>query len=232
MPALAAAVDTLFEQVRSTIDDAHAMALYDPVTSLPNRLHFKREAERMLKARGEEERMALLFIDLDGFKEVNDSLGHAQGDQLLAMVAKRLRDVVKGRTKPGRLCQPLLARLAGDEFTMLFPEVGDGLEAERISRAALAALLQPFENGGRTINMGASIGVAFCPGDGADLTNLMKAADIAMYRAKASGRSRVCLYHPSFDAAFYDRAPKALRPVFAPEPGDLPQPSAARIRRA
>jgi GGDEF domain-containing protein len=97
MPELASAVDSLFEQVRSTIDDVHAMAMYDPVTSLPNRLQFRREAERILKARAEAERMALLFVDLDGFKEVNDSLGHAQGDQVLALVAGRLSAVVKAR---------------------------------------------------------------------------------------------------------------------------------------
>src|SRR3546814_5408049 len=73
MPALAAAVDNLFAQVRSNLDNVHFMALYDPVTALPNRIHFKREADRLLKARGPGERVALLFIDLDGFKEVNDN---------------------------------------------------------------------------------------------------------------------------------------------------------------
>src|SRR5947199_253925 len=72
VPALAAAVEALFEQVRSTLDNAHALALYDPVTALPNRIHFRREAERILKACGPGEGAALLFIDLDGFKEVND----------------------------------------------------------------------------------------------------------------------------------------------------------------
>jgi diguanylate cyclase (GGDEF)-like protein len=227
MPELAAAVDTLFEQVRSTIDDVHAMAMYDPVTSLPNRLQFKREAERVLNARGEGESLALLFVDLDGFKEVNDSLGHAQGDQVLAMVAARLTTVVKAETRPGSLSTPILARLAGDEFTLLFPNVGEAAEAERIAQAALAGLTEPFENGGRIIDMGASIGVAICPNDGADLTSLMKAADIAMYCAKSSGRSQARLYHPSLAAAF------ALR---APAPADAtarkPQPRAVRITRA
>jgi diguanylate cyclase (GGDEF)-like protein len=224
MPALAAAVDTLFEQVRSTIDDVHAQAMYDPVTSLPNRVQFKREAERVLNARGANECVALLFIDLDGFKEVNDSLGHAQGDQILAMVASRLSAVVKAETSPSRINQPLVARLAGDEFTMLFPTVEGPDEAERMARAALAALIQPFETNGRIIDIGASIGVAICPDDGADLTSLMKAADIAMYCAKSSGRSQARLYHSSLAAAFDLRAPCG--------PSGGVQPRAVRITRA
>jgi diguanylate cyclase (GGDEF)-like protein len=202
MPALAAAVDGLFEQVRSNIDNVQAMAMYDPVTSLPNRLHFKREAERMLRARHSDEALALLFIDLDGFKEVNDNLGHAQGDHVLAMVADRLRAVVKAESKPGEMVQPLLARLAGDEFTLLFPWVESARQAERIARFTLEALNQAYEAASQRIDMGASIGVALCPGHGGDLTSLMKAADIAMYNAKASGRSQVCIYDPKLAAAF------------------------------
>lgn len=181
--------------------------MYDPVTSLPNREQFKREADRMLKADGGNDLMALLFIDLDGFKEVNDSLGHAQGDQVLAMVAARLGLVVKAEVKSGSLRQPLLARLAGDEFTMLFPDVCDAAEADRLGNAALAALVEPFETAGRIIDMGASVGIALAPIHGTDLTTLMKAADIAMYCAKATGRSQARLYHPSLAAAFDLRAP-------------------------
>lgn len=202
MPALAAAVDGLFEQVRSTLDDVSAMALYDPVTALPNRSHFRREADRMLKARKDDERLALLFIDLDGFKEVNDNLGHAQGDQVLCMVANRLRAVVKAEIRPGRLAQPLLARLAGDEFTMLFPHIRGAADAERIARAALTALNAHYEIAGQAIDMGASIGVAICPRHDTNLTGLMKAADIAMYRAKANGRSQFSMYQPHFATAF------------------------------
>jgi diguanylate cyclase (GGDEF)-like protein len=228
MPELAEAVDTLFDQVRSTIDDVHAMAMYDPVTSLPNRLQFKREAERALKSRGPTECMALLFIDLDGFKEVNDSLGHAQGDQVLAMVAARLSGVVKVETRAEAARTPLLARLAGDEFTLLFPAIVGGEEAERIARTALSALTEPFEIGNRIIDMGASIGVAICPRDGADLTSLMKAADIAMYCAKSSGRSQARLYHPSLAAAFALRTPTMSGETEAKKS----QPKAVRITRA
>ncbi|HEY0413469.1 MAG TPA: EAL domain-containing protein [Allosphingosinicella sp.] len=206
LPALAAAVDGLFEQVRSTLDDVHAMAMYDPVTSLPNRIHFRREAERILKAAEPEASAALLFIDLDGFKEVNDRLGHAQGDQVLAMVANRLRVVLKAEAEPGSLVPPLLARLAGDEFTMLLPDIASREEAERIARRALEALSEPFRSGSHCSWMGASIGVALCPEHGPDLTSVMKAADVAMYHAKESGRSRVCTYDPSFCRASEERA--------------------------
>jgi diguanylate cyclase (GGDEF)-like protein len=223
MPALAAAVDGLFEQVRSNLDNVSAMALYDPVTSLPNRIHFRREADRMLHEEEADKRLALLFIDLDGFKEVNDSLGHAAGDQVLVLVANRLRQIAKAEAKSGSLSQPLLARLAGDEFTMLFPDVRDSREAERIARQVLMALNAPYENSGQSIDMGASIGVALCPRHGTELTGLMKAADIAMYHAKASGRSQYCLYHPRLAAAFEKKSQteRALRDALANEEFEL-----------
>jgi diguanylate cyclase (GGDEF)-like protein len=204
MPALAAAVEGLFAQVRSNLDDAQALAMYDPVTALPNRVHFRREAERILSSR--DTGAALLFIDLDGFKEVNDRLGHAQGDQVLVMVANRLRVVLKAEVADGTLAPPLLARLAGDEFTMLLPEVSTQDEAERIATGALAALAEPFKPAGQSVLIGGSIGIALAPEHGVDLTALMKAADIAMYHAKASGRSRLCTYEPSLARASEERA--------------------------
>jgi diguanylate cyclase (GGDEF)-like protein len=221
MPALAAAVDGLFEQVRSNLDTVHAMAMYDPVTSLPNRVYFRREADRVLKARTAEDRTALLFIDLDGFKEVNDRLGHAQGDQVLIMVANRLRVVVKAECDAGSYAQPLLARLAGDEFTILLPDVGTRDEAERIAQRALTALSEPFRAAGQSTCLGASIGVAVCPDHGADLTALMKAADIAMYHAKASGRSRVCFYHGRLGRASEAKAEREAGLRKAVEEGGL-----------
>jgi diguanylate cyclase (GGDEF)-like protein len=206
LPMLAAAVDGLFEQVRTSLDNFQAIAMYDPVTTLPNRVHFRKEAERILETRNPDQRPALLFIDLDGFKEVNDRLGHAQGDQVLIMVANRLREVVRAEADAGSLSQPLLARLAGDEFTLLLPDAGSHEEAERIAGRALAALSEPFKSSGQVSQMGASIGVALCPDDGADLTSLMKAADVAMYHAKASGRSRVCRYDAELARASLERA--------------------------
>lgn len=213
MPVLASAVETLFEQVRASLEDVQAIALYDPVTSLPNRVHFKREAELLLRERKGTDNVALLFIDLDGFKEVNDNLGHAQGDQVLAMVANRLRIVVKAETNPDDLCAPVIARLAGDEFTLLFPGVSGPEEAERLGESALATLSEPFHIGSQSIDVGASIGIALGPCHGADLPKLMKAADIAMYRAKDRGRSQICIYSEELGIAFAQKGQteKALR---------------------
>jgi GGDEF domain-containing protein len=122
LPKLAAAVDGLFAEVRASIENAHALGMYDPVTALPNRLHFRAEADKMIGTAGRKYQSAMLFVDLDRFKSVNDSLGHARGDQLLVMVANRLRVVVTGETAPGQVeLRPLLARLAGDEFTIFVP---------------------------------------------------------------------------------------------------------------
>ena len=210
MPARASAVDGLFEQVRSTLDDVHALAMYDPVTSLPNRIHFRREAEQILRASRTDGSAALLFIDLDGFKEVNDWLGHAQGDQVLGMVAERLREVVQAEVEPGQMSPPVIARLAGDEFTILLPHVAGREEAERVAAAVVAALSEPFGCGERTTCLGASIGIALAPEHGEDLTQLMKAADIAMYHAKAGGRSRPCLYDAALARASDERAENDL----------------------
>jgi diguanylate cyclase (GGDEF)-like protein len=221
MPALAGAVDGLFEQVRSNLENFQTMAMYDPVTALPNRIHFRREAERLLMAREPEDRTALLFIDLDGFKEVNDRLGHAMGDQVLTMVANRLRVVLKAESGTAMNCQPLLARLAGDEFTLLLPGIGSREEAERIACRALAAVAEPFRIGGHTSQMGASIGVSLCPDHGTDLAVLMKASDTAMYHAKASGRSRVCIFDAELARASEERAALHAEVLRAADEGEL-----------
>src|SRR3982751_6783310 len=194
MPKLAAAVDTLFAEVRASIENAHALGMYDPVTSLPNRLHFRSEADKMLgeMVKGQS---AMLFVDLDRFKSVNDSLGHARGDQLLIMVANRLRVVVNAEfTGPAR-SRPLLARLAGDEFTIFFPQIESPAEIERVARRIVLAIAEPFELCSHSVDIGASIGVAISPDHGASIESLMRAADIAMYRAKSSGGGQHCLFN-------------------------------------
>src|SRR4029079_15459713 len=158
MPKLAQAVDTLFAEARASIENAHALGMYDPVTSLPNRLHFRSEADKLLGETGGR-RTAMLFVDLDRFKSVNDSLGHARGDQLLIMVANRLRVVVNAEFAGLASRRPLLARLAGDEFTIFFPEI-DSVEAiERVARRVAVAISEPFELCSHSVDIGASIGV-------------------------------------------------------------------------
>jgi diguanylate cyclase (GGDEF)-like protein len=197
MPKVAAAVDSLFAEVRASIENAHALGMYDPVTSLPNRLHFRSEADKLLGEAHEGTRSAMLFVDLDRFKSVNDSLGHARGDQLLIMVANRLRVVVNAEYAGNARKRPLLARLAGDEFTMFFPEIESADEIERIARRVVVGIAEPFELCSHSVEIGASIGVALSPDHGTSIEALMRAADIAMYRAKSAGGGRHCL----FDAA-------------------------------
>ena len=194
MPKLATAVDSLFAEVRASIENAHALGMYDPVTSLPNRLHFRAEADKLLAARDPDAKAAMLFVDLDRFKNVNDSLGHARGDQLLIMVANRLRVVVTAELGEGPVARPLLARLAGDEFTIFFPEIVDASDAERVARRIALAISEPFELHGHSVDIGASVGVAICPDHGIAIESLMRAADIAMYRAKQQGGGRYCLF--------------------------------------
>ncbi|RST30556.1 EAL domain-containing protein [Sphingomonas ginkgonis] len=204
MPQLAGAVDTLFAEVRSSIENAHALGMYDPVTSLPNRLHFRAEADRLLAEAPAGMASAMLFVDLDRFKAVNDSLGHARGDQLLVMVANRLRVVVTGESDTNGP-RPLLARLAGDEFTLFFPQLSAISEVERLARRAVLAVGEPFELSGHSIDIGASIGVAVAPAHGNSIEALMRAADIAMYRAKSRGGGQHCLFSEELAAEHHQK---------------------------
>ena len=208
MPAVGRAVDQLFAEVRASIEAVRAIALYDSVTALPNRVHFKAEAEALLGDLAPGTVAALMFVDLDRFKAVNDNLGHARGDEALKMVADRLRAVAAAETHGGDPA-PLVARLAGDEFTLFFPRLRDTVEALRIAEGALRALSQPFRIRGQNCDIGASIGVAICPGDGCDLPTLMRASDVAMYQAKSTGRGRVCLFNEALARRYEDRAETA-----------------------
>jgi len=200
MPKIASAVDTLFAEVRASIENAHALGMYDPVTSLPNRLHFRSEADKLLGELREGSQSAMLFVDLDRFKLVNDSLGHARGDQLLIMVANRLRVVVTAEFGETVQRRPLLARLAGDEFTLFFPEIQSPADIERVARRIALAISEPFELGGHSVDIGASIGVSICPDHGTTIESLMRAADIAMYHAKSSGGGHHCLFNDELAA--------------------------------
>ena len=200
LPKLASAVDTLFAEVRASIENAQALGMYDPVTSLPNRLHFRSEADKLLGDAPPGRTSAMLFVDLDRFKSVNDSLGHARGDQLLIMVANRLRVAVNAEFTGSARLRPLLARLAGDEFTMFFPEVESVADIERISRRIVLAISEPFELSGHSIDIGASVGVACAPEHGTTIEALMRAADIAMYRAKSAGGGQHWLFNDQLAA--------------------------------
>jgi diguanylate cyclase (GGDEF)-like protein/PAS domain S-box-containing protein len=163
------------------------LAHFDELTGLPNRaLTHDRLSQGLAQARREQQRLAILFIDLDNFKIVNDSLGHTAGDELLASVASSLR----GRLRGG----DTLARLGGDEFIALLLNVGPREEVLTLAEELLELGRQPFDVKGSPVRCSLSIGVAFYPDDGNTVEELIQHADTAMYKAKAEGRGRVACY--------------------------------------
>ncbi|MBY0520624.1 MAG: bifunctional diguanylate cyclase/phosphodiesterase [Sphingomonas sp.] len=205
VPQLAVAMERLFTQIGANLESVHRLAMFDTVTGLPNRTNFRRSCERMLTELPASNNAALFFIDLDRFKAVNDTMGHAMGDMLLGMVANRLRAVADRVTVETDMPQPLIGRLAGDEFTMFFPDLPDPSEAGRISRGVLFALGETFDLVGHDVEIGASIGIALRPDHGTTLTELMRAADAAMYHAKAMGRGRAEYFSDSLATEIADR---------------------------
>ncbi|MGN6277947.1 MAG: putative bifunctional diguanylate cyclase/phosphodiesterase [Sphingomonas sp.] len=204
VPQLGKAMAGLFAQFGSDIEGVRRSAGVDLVTGLPNRGHFRDAAEAALAAPGPGE-AALFFIDLDRFKAVNDTLGHARGDMLLAAVAGRLR-VAAEEAVAARAAAPLLGRLAGDEFTLLLPGIGETAAASRIGRSIQRALAEPFAIDGTMVEVGGSVGIALAPQHGATLAELMRNADLAMYQAKAEGRGRVAHFTDTLAAAVVQRA--------------------------
>ena len=205
VPQLATAMTALFRQLDTNIEGIRRVARSDLVTGLPNRGHFREAGEAALAVLPPGCGAALFFIDLDRFKAVNDTLGHARGDMLLAAVAGRLRAVADEAAVAGA-GPPLIGRLAGDEFTVLMPGIGETGAATRIGHAMLYALARPFTVDEHAVDIGASIGVALFPQHGAGLGELMRAADLAMYDAKAEGRGRVAPFTDTLAAAVADRA--------------------------
>ena len=159
------------------------MAHHDLLTRLPNRALFNdrlQEALHRAKRRGTQ--VALLFFDLDGFKQVNDTLGHQTGDRLLQWVAQRARSAIRD--------MDTVARMGGDEFAVLVEDIDTPIGAAAVAQRLLESLGQPYVDGERQIPTSASIGISLYPNDGLDPDTLFKAADLAMYRAKAGGRNR------------------------------------------
>jgi diguanylate cyclase (GGDEF)-like protein/PAS domain S-box-containing protein len=162
------------------------LAYHDPLTGLPNRSNVEEQLERELaRARREGTTVATLYVDLDHFKLVNDSLGHAAGDQVLVQVAERIRAISRGGD--------LLARLGGDEFVLVCPGI-DGAGAVAVAEKILAALDASLVLDGAEFQLGASIGIAVGPQDGAEPRDLLKHGDAAMYQAKRAGRDAYALY--------------------------------------
>ncbi len=172
---------------------AHHLAYHDTLTGLPNRAFFNAAGDQAAAGSPGEVPCAILLIDLDRFKQVNDTLGHLGGDILIKEVAQRLKTLTGA--------SDVVARLGGDEFAILLHEPGSQAEVGAVAEAMIVALRQPFEVLGTTVYIGASIGIAHCPTCSGDRSELMRKADIAMYRAKAEGRDGFRFFTEDMDAS-------------------------------
>lgn len=191
--AAALANARLLEQEREHAQRLHEQVYHDALTGLPNRLLFKdRLTHALAHAHRNKESLAVLFLDLDRFKNINDTQGHDIGDLILHRVAERLQGCVRENDT--------VARMAGDEFTLLLPQLRQPEAAARVARKVLDGFRKPFLLGGREFFLTASIGIALYPADGQHADTLLRNADIAMYRAKDQGRNNYQLYKRSMSA--------------------------------
>ncbi|MEP7242230.1 MAG: EAL domain-containing protein [Gammaproteobacteria bacterium] len=204
----------LEQHVAERTRQLHHLAHHDPLTQLPNRRQLSsRLAGALTRAGSTGQKLALLFVDLDNFKSINDTLGHNFGDRVLQLVAERLRTAAGPRS--------LLARLGGDEFTVLIEDVKTHEEVLERANEIVSALQQPLSIKGRVLSTSASVGASIYPEHASDADALLRAADVALFRAKELGRNRCALYRPSlYDAAAQRfRLEQSLRR--AVEAGDL-----------
>jgi len=173
-------------------------ANFDALTDLPNRhMFYNRLRQEIARARQTSTQLALLFIDLDRFKEVNDTLGHDQGDILLKEIARRISAIVRGTDT--------VARLAGDEFTIILPDLPDASAATPIIRSLLARIAAPLQLGEESVEVSASIGVALYPRDADSAESLLVRADQAMFAAKNAGRNQWAAFTPALQRAEQER---------------------------
>ncbi|HEY3059048.1 MAG TPA: EAL domain-containing protein [Chloroflexota bacterium] len=197
---LGQAVNHLAGELERKVAELTRQATHDPLSGLPNRLHFVERVDRALAEVAPNDAVAVLFLDLDNFKIVNDSLGHGSGDRLIVAVAERLRrcldDDPAGAT---------IARLGGDEFTLLMPHAGDGHAAIELADCVLGELATPFLIDEHELFVSASIGIALSSSGPTRASDLLRAADVAMYRAKTSGRSQRVVYDGTMGRNAADR---------------------------
>lgn len=176
----------------------HYLAHYDLLTGLPNRsLWINRAQQALAFARRNQTCLAVLFLDLDNFKKVNDTLGHPTGDRLLSAAAKRLSQCLRD--------EDVLARLGGDEFVVLLPQLAHAEDAATVARKLLDSLLTPFDIDGQELTVSTSIGIALAPDNGSDVDALLKHADTAMYDAKNEGRNDFRFFTSEMNSRAYAR---------------------------
>ncbi|MCC8936956.1 EAL domain-containing protein [Bradyrhizobium sp. Arg68] len=186
-----ATIEDITERTRADEKIAH-MAHYDALTDLPNRVLFRERLEQALRALRSDEQLAVMYIDIDEFKSVNDALGHQIGDELLKAIADRLRLCV-GQTG-------VAARLGGDEFAVIQTAIRSHTETMQLLAAIYQAIREPIDCCGHLITTDASIGIALAPGDGLDLDQLLRNADLALYGAKSDGRRTYRFFEAGMDA--------------------------------
>jgi diguanylate cyclase (GGDEF)-like protein/PAS domain S-box-containing protein len=175
-----------------------ALAYYDALTGLPNRRLFQdRLGLALPQMIRHEQKLAVMFIDLDLFKRINDTLGHDVGDEVLCEMADRLKECVRE--------SDTVSRMGGDEFTIIQPDIKDAANAVQLATRIIASLRQPFTTGGRELMVTSSVGIALFPNDGETADDLTKNADTAMYRAKDLGRNNYQLYTDAMNAESVER---------------------------
>ncbi len=209
LEVLANAFNRMFARLDASVKRVHRLAYVDMITELPNRERFRKELEQVAREAAENDTEgAILFLDLDRFKRVNDSLGIGEGDRLLEAVGRRLReatrawDLANGDLGAG---PSMVARLGGDEFTVLMPRLRDSSDAARLARRVIDAVRRPFEISGHQVFLGLSAGAAVFPRDGADPETLLRHADLAMASAKRAGGNACEFFESSMNQSAFER---------------------------
>lgn len=175
------------DNLRGLTEELGHAAQHDALTGLPNRVLLYNETKRAIEQQRNNS-LAVLFLDLDHFKEVNDTLGHSAGDLLLELVGQRLKKCVRP--------SDVVARLSGDEFAILLPVLDEVGHIARVTERIIEMVSAPYSVEGQQAIVGTSVGIAMCPRDGLDADELLRNADIALYKAKAEGRATYRFYHP------------------------------------
>jgi diguanylate cyclase (GGDEF)-like protein len=190
------------------VEQIHVLAYYDGLTGLPNRVMFKEQLNRLLEfAKRRNQLVAVLFFDLDNFKQINDTLGHDLGDKLLQEVTKRFIQWIRPSDYPSRanVEDTIVSRLGGDEFTLYLADISQVQDAAKVAQRILDLLSKPFLLDNHEVFITASVGITVFPSDGADGDTLLKNADTAMYHAKDQGRNNYQFFTQSMNEAVTKR---------------------------
>ncbi len=205
---LAAAFRRMSAGLKSSAEQIEHMAYFDTLTGLPNRYSFCDLVDRaILETVDDEHPMAVLFMDLDDFKNVNDNLGHEAGDQLLKNVADRLSNCVRRKLQktPLNRCEDMVARLGGDEFVVLLSRIRKPADADIVARRLVQAMSEPFAINDYSFHIGVSIGISTFPANGRSADMLIRNADVAMYHAKKNGKNNLQYFSEAMNQAALER---------------------------